>query len=676
MKLRQRLLTLGLGVTLTLSCFVVPADAAGYVDVPANAWYAQAVDYVQKKGLMDGTSTITFNPEGTMNRAMLAAALYRMAGEPAVSGRDPFSDTGTGPSHSDAITWAAEQGYISGYGDGRFGIGDPVTREQFATILWRYAGSPDAGPAPEFADEASISDYAQKAVDWARTNSIINGRENNLFAPRQTTTRAEAAVILHNYLTHAAEMSSVVKTTAGLVQGTAQNGVLRYLGLPYAQATERFVPAGAVQPWEGVRLADSYGKISPQGALYGEGSSGNQSGTDNNCQNLNLWTPGADNAKRPVMVWLHGGGFSTGSGNDPGCDGANLSRAGDVVVVTVNHRLNVFGYLDLSEYGDKYQYSANVGMTDIIAALEWVHDNIAAFGGDPDNVTVFGQSGGGAKVLALMTSPYAKGLFHKGIVQSGATERMDLTFSSKEVSASLTRRILNSLNITADNIEDLQTVPAARLQEAANAALHATAEEYHISAAQREGYAMGWGPVVDGDFLPTNPVTEDSFAEAGKDIPLLIGSTLNEWNYFSGQEVESIPTPAEASALREAYPNKPNLKASQVDILIRLSMLKVMSHKADQGGANVYAYVFARNNSFHGAEIPFVFRHTGDYLEERVSAAWVNFARTGVPDVDGLPKWEAYTRAKGATMLLDDESKLVYHHDQKLMKLLAPDYEY
>ena len=213
------------------------------------------------------------------------------------------------------------------------------------------------------------------------------------------------------------EADGVVRTTAGLVQGTDEDGIYRYLGIPYAQATERFVPAEDVEPWDGVFVADTYGAMSPQGSISGVGGSGDQSGTDNNCQNLNIWTPGInDGEKRPVMVWLHGGGFSTGSANEAQYDGENLSRSGDVVVVSVNHRLNVFGHLDLSAYGDKYEYSENVGITDIVGALEWVQDNIEAFGGDPDNVTVFGQSGGGAKVLALMTSPYAEGLFDKGIV--------------------------------------------------------------------------------------------------------------------------------------------------------------------------------------------------------------------------------------------------------------------
>lgn len=163
----------------------------------------------------------------------------------------------------------------------------------------------------------------------------------------------------------------IVETTGGLVQGTNLDGIYRYLGGPYAQAEKRFVPAEEVEPWDGVFQADSYGAISPQGSISGVGGGGDQSGTDNNCQNLNIWTPGLqDGEQRPVMVWLHGGGFSTGSANESDYDGEALSRSGDVVVVSVNHRLNVFGYLDLSAYGENYQYSANVGMMDIVAALE------------------------------------------------------------------------------------------------------------------------------------------------------------------------------------------------------------------------------------------------------------------------------------------------------------------
>lgn len=475
---------------------------------------------------------------------------------------------------------------------------------------------------------------------------------------------------------------TVVQTTAGLVQGTDEDGIYRYLGVPYAQARERFVPAEDAEAWDGIRMADSYGPISPQGAISGLGDAGNQDGTDNNSQNLNIWTPGVnDGKKRPVMVWLHGGGFSTGSANEEGYDGENLSRGGDVVVVSVNHRLNVFGYLDLSAYGEKYKDSVNVGIRDIVASLEWIQDNIEGFGGDPGNVTVFGQSGGGAKVLALMTSPYAKGLFHKGIVQSGATETMGVIFNSQEASTRLTEHILEKLDITEDNIEDIQSVPVEQLEAAAAEALRETGEELKLPAALGGGYSMDWEPVVDGDFLPTNPVTEDSFAEAGTDIPLLIGSNLNEWSgFFETDPIE--PTKELTAALRGAYPDKTELTAEQVDTTtIRLPLLKIMSHKADQKAAPVYAYVFTYGNSYHGAEIPYVFNHVSgsgeeQTLGEQVSQTWVNFARTGVPGTEGMPEWEPYTRESGATMILDTESNLVYHHDQELLSILVPDYEY
>ena len=210
----------------------------------------------------------------------------------------------------------------------------------------------------------------------------------------------------------AGELSDgTVQTTKGLIHGNEKDGIYSYLGVQYAEAKERFVPATGVAAWEGVREADSYGKISYHGTVVAmRGSNG--ADNDNNVQNLNIWTPGVnDNEKRPVMVWLHGGGFSTGSANESQYNGANLSKSGDVVVVGVNHRLNAFGHLDLSAYDEKYQYSANVGIMDIQMALEWIQENIEVFGGDSENVTLFGQSGGGAKILSMMTSPYAKGLF-------------------------------------------------------------------------------------------------------------------------------------------------------------------------------------------------------------------------------------------------------------------------
>lgn len=500
----------------------------------------------------------------------------------------------------------------------------------------------------------------------------------------------------------AGEDVAVVETTHGGVRGYINNGIYTYNGIPYAQAAERFVPAHEVN-WEGTRDAYTYGAISPQTG------SADLPPMDEDCQNLNIWTQGInDGGDRPVMVWLHGGGFSTGSSiESPAYDGTNLSEKGDVVVVSINHRLNLLGHLDLSAYDEKYRYSANVGMTDIVAALQWIQDNIEQFGGDPDNVTVFGESGGGAKVLALMTSPYAEGLFDKGIVESGATENMGAKFTELDVSRRLTENILTNLGVTADNIEALQTIPYDELAAASDAALVSTAEELGIYEAFVNGYSLLWEPVVDGDFLPTGPVLDNGFAETGRDIPLLIGSNLNEWTVWSGSEMadpnaamsdeelasrmtEQYGDNAErvASAFAEAYPNEPATEALYVDsTLIRLPILKITAHKADQGGAPVYSYIFSWGTSYHTAEIPFVFDNTdrvtvsGDPEEARVlsdmmSQAWINFARTGDPNGEGVPEWEPYTREGGATMIFDNESYLTHNHDRELQSILAPDYVY
>ena len=242
--------------------------------------------------------------------------------------------------------------------------------------------------------------------------------------------------------------------------------------------------------------------------------------------------------------------------------------------------------------------------------------------------------------------------------------------------------MLDQLGIDTNHIGDLQNVSVDKLQEASTQALQETANEYHIPAPLGGGYQMEWGPVVDGDVLPSNPVTDDAFAEAGKNVTLLIGSNLNEWTGMSAPTTvpDGTDRQALAAALQEAYPDKRGLKASRVDTLIRLPMLKIMSHKADQHGASVYSYVFTHSSgvagSYHGSEIPYVFDNVSGKLADHISQAWVSFAKTGRPSADGLPQWKPYTRENGATMILDDHSKLVHHHDRELMRLLSPNYSY
>ena len=515
---------------------------------------------------------------------------------------------------------------------------------------------------------------------------------------------------------------AVVDVEGGKVQGYIRSGIYTYHGVPYAQA-ERFMPPTKVPAWEGIRLALTYGTMSPQDTsregdivpphYFWPHGEPRILAPSFNCQNLNIWTPGLDDAKRPVMVWLHGGGHMMGAATvEDVYDGENLSRKGNVVVVSVNHRLNVEGFLDLSAYGEKYKDSFNQSTRDIIAALEWIRDNIANFGGDPANVTVFGQSGGGAKVLVLMGTPSAKGLFHKGIVQSGGTEGSGMTLTDKSTSQYVTEITLKNLGIAPDEVDKIIDVPYAELAAASNKALAQVAEERNIVNALGRRSLM-WCPVADGEFIPENPA-ETKFTDLAKDIPLIVGSVLNEWvsmplladmvntqsdnkNFWDDAKTGEMLTAkygdksgAVVEAFLKAYPYKKKADALYVDSWLRTRAKKVAALKADQQGAPVYSYVFTWETpimggyalAYHCSELPFVFNNialsemaTGggekaQALADKMSQAWIDFARTGNPG------WEAYTRENGATMLFDDEPILTYHHDDVLMNILVPDYEY
>ena len=305
---------------------------------------------------------------------------------------------------------------------------------------------------------------------------------------------------------------AVVPTKAGSVQGFIREGVYTFRGIPYASAA-RFRPPQPVKPWSGTRLALSYGNVCPQfvnpqlaepqtfvaDTRYWPASE--------DCQNLNIWSTGLqDGKRRPVMVWLHGGGFFSGSSMElPIYDGTNLSRKGDVVVVSVNHRLNVLGFLDLSAYGDIYRKSANAGMLDIVEALRWVHDNIDVFGGDPGNVTIFGQSGGGAKVATLLESPQAKGLFNKAIIQSGSPGTMPSAYSDRSVAIRVAARTLREAGIADTQIEQLNSIPydcyLRRPIKPWRPSIRRCSLRDTTAAVRR----LGLGALVDGDFLPESP---------------------------------------------------------------------------------------------------------------------------------------------------------------------------
>ena len=478
----------------------------------------------------------------------------------------------------------------------------------------------------------------------------------------------------------------IAETTAGKIRGVMIDKVYAFKGVPYGASTAgaaRFMPPAKPQPWTDLKDTIAFGHRSPQqpGKLeipeVAETSGQGPMGED--CLVLNVWTNGLKGGKRPVMVWFHGGGFASGSGDYTIYDGANMARKRDVVTVTVNHRLNVFGYLYLAEVGGaKYAEATNPGHRDIVLALEWVRDNIANFGGDPNNVTIFGQSGGGGKVATLMAMPSAKGLFHKAICQSGA--------SIKAVSAAdatrATEALLAKLNLKHDQIDQLQNMPFDKLTSAL--------------AGVR---GVGSGPVVDGKTLLHDPF-DPGAPEESANIPLLIGTVEEEVNFFPTTQLDPIDdadlhkrvkqtTRADDATVdkliavyKKGRPNKSNVEIFQIistDSGFATSVHTEAERKAAQGKAPVYKYYFTwqspvrdgKLRSYHTLDIPFVLENvdngktmtgTGQdryALSDKMSAAWAAFARTGVPSAKGLPHWTAYTNDQRATMIFDNECKLV-----------------
>lgn len=492
-------------------------------------------------------------------------------------------------------------------------------------------------------------------------------------------------------------------TESGDVIGYVHKGVFNFKGIPYAKA-ERFMPPQKPDKWEGARSSRSYGPVCPINVasmiLSDQLEFAQQHNfwfmKESDCMNLNVWSPGIKDAKkRPVMVWLHGGGYTAGSSCElPSYDGENLSRTGDVVVVSVNHRLNVLGFLDLSAVSDKYAQSANVGMMDIVAALQWVHNNIANFGGNPSNVTIFGQSGGGGKVTTMLYTPSAKGLFHKAIMQSGGGGR----FATKEATQKVGLAILDELKLKKTDVEKLKDVSYDELLAAGTRALAKL-------AGQGLG-RLGWAPSCDGVFIPLQP--GDAGAEdLAKDIPVVMGSNKVEFGSFGApadllhaDEAKVIEylkktygdkTDAYVAAFKKAYPNT-NMPSdmSDVDMMFRPMLLQFASLKSSvPGGAPVYNYIFKWNaphldgmlKSSHCMEIAFVFNNierTEEYnggtpeayaLAEKLSKTWATFARTGNPNNDAIPAWAPFTKESGATILFDNQSEMVHNHDKELIEV-------
>ncbi len=484
----------------------------------------------------------------------------------------------------------------------------------------------------------------------------------------------------------------IVKTTYGDVSGTLQDSVYAFKGIPYAKA-ERFMPPQKPDHWEGVLACTEFGPVAKQKVAWIPDSTMDEK----KLFNLNVWTQGIkDKKKRPVMVWLHGGGFHVGSSNDPMTYGHALAKKGDVVMVSVNHRLNILGFLDLSAYDEKYAQSANAGMLDIVKALEWVNKNIENFGGNPSDVTIVGESGGGGKVGTLMCMPAAKGLFHKAIIQSGTL----LNTMTKEKSQTLASAVLKNLGISPDNLASIDTVNYQSLVKAGNKAIE------EISGPRKPGSPtmFGFAPSVDENVLLQQPFSP-GFADISKDIPVMMGTTLNELMPTAYGEKELTMKQAKERLTKiygeqtdqyielfaKAYPDYTPQDLLSVDTVFRPYTIRTADARAMQANAPIYAYFLAwkspvdnaSKGSFHGLDIPLAFNTvdlradwTGNSAEawklaDKMSSAWLNFAKTGNPNVEGvLPTWKPYTAENGATMYFDNECIIVNNHDRELMDFI------
>ena len=488
-----------------------------------------------------------------------------------------------------------------------------------------------------------------------------------------------------------------VETSCGKIRGTIIEGVSVFKAIPYASPPTgryRFLPPREAEPWPQIRDATAYAGRSPQAGLRAatrpelETFSGtpDASPDSEDCLTLHVWTPSVtDGEKRPVMVWLHGGAFSYGSANSERLRGSRLAKRGDVVVVTVNHRLNILGHLDLSEVGGTdYAQSGNVGVLDLIAALKWVKANIASFSGDPGNVTIFGESGGGGKVSTLLAMPVAAGLFHRAIIQSGAAIRL----RTRERALKLTELVVNELGITTATIDQLTGMPVARLLAAIKPAERALGPSHH-----RLFDRYPFGPVVDGDLLPRQPFDPEA-PDIMCDIPVIIGDMKDETASFlapddlvwhrtltEAQMVDRVHAIAGANTdrvvetYRRLYPGASpadRLIATTTDSNFRIRSLMLAQRRAAKSIAPIWMYSFdwetpvlgGKMKAPHAMDVPFTFdtidltnatdgSDIARRLAETMSSVWTAFARNGLPDHSLIPHWPAYSIPKRATLILD-----------------------
>lgn len=488
--------------------------------------------------------------------------------------------------------------------------------------------------------------------------------------------------------------TTLVETTSGKVQGLEQGAITVWKGIPFAHppiAHRRFLPPQPLQPWSAELDATQFGPASLQSARLGNASAVDGRPTSEDCLSLNIWSPGADQEKRPIMVYIHGGGFVIGSGSEPLFDGTSFAMQHDLVVVTCNYRLGLLGWLYLGDLAGHAYAQGNAALLDQIAALQWVHDNIAAFGGDPDQVTIMGESAGAMSIGNLLAMPAARGLFQGAILESGASSSILLT---REQATSITQAVLKKLDLHASQVLSLTEVPAETLLT--------VQEEVDREWRGIEAFA----PVIDGVTLPKHPL--ELIAEgASLPVPLLIGSNRDEWRLFTvllGGNMEDVKADlsqifgAVTGHVHEIYTKRRAEKAPdlawidmQGDRVFRIPAIRQAEAQVRQG-APVWMYRFdwaspalgEQLGACHGIEMPFVWNSLhnpltqfllGDTIAEiqplinRIHAIWATFIRTGNPNTVAFADWPRYDLTHRTTMLLNDVSQVVDDPQAEILPL-------
>lgn len=499
---------------------------------------------------------------------------------------------------------------------------------------------------------------------------------------------------------------AVAATSYGKVRGFILRGINSFLGIPYGADTSganRFMPPQKPKAWEDVLPTVWWGNTAPQNMekRYANAYASfvdhwNYDDVSEDCLKLNVWTPAInDGKKRPVIVWLHGGGYTNGNAiEQDGYHGENFARKSDVVFVSINHRLGPLGYAHFGAAGEKFAASGNVGMLDCVAALEWVRDNIKNFGGDPGNVTIMGQSGGGAKICVLTAMPSAKGLFHKGVVLSGAS----LKAVEKDQAEKLASYVLKEAGLTFNDMEKLQQMPWQQYYEFATRALTKFRQDMKLPMVGGGGF----GPVVDGSYLPQHPYSPAP-APTAASVPLLICSTFNEFSPSRTEaSLENIDlngvkeklkdrfadkTESIVNAYAKSFPDKKPIEIWSMITSNRQNSIALANEKAKQA-AGVFVAWFGwqpplfdkRMRAFHCSDICFWFNntdvmltHTGGgarprNLSNKMSEALTNFMRTGNPNGGSIPRWPNYTTTNGETMILDDTCLVKNDPDREARK--------